>query len=241
MQVALPRCWPQSAVAAEIFASAVVSEALARGSRQGGALGKGSVVVVSDRQAAVNTFRRRDRWLSPTFVYAACWMEGGLEVVGSLRKVSAHKGRDVAENEGWLDDWVGNDLADFLARDALPHVLGHPEAWVRAARGRCKKAAAVLAGVGGPAWRQVHLLPRLGPLARAARRRKRVDVHVPVFGGGRWACKVCGRAFRNVRAANSASGVVCPGFMRLCKIRTRRTHSSGAPPHRGVGVRGGPP
>ncbi len=137
VQVALPRDWPRSAVAAEMFSIAVALAIIARGQPDEFPHLAGSIGLVVDCEAVVEVAARRDGYmLSEKSRSAGCWegFPGGL--IGKVDKAAAHVGEQVAAREGWHKEWKGNDTADVLAEDARPHVGGCPiNGWRAAAAG----------------------------------------------------------------------------------------------------------
>ena len=126
MQVALPADWPQSAVAAEMYAVLVAGYILARGDADGCPHAPGSVTLVADCEAVC----RAGLWnpyqqMSEKFIFASCWEDFAGGPIGTIHKVSAHLTRQTAISGGWETDWVGNDVADELAKDARTEVEGH--------------------------------------------------------------------------------------------------------------------
>ncbi len=126
VQVALPADWPQSAVAAEMYAVLVAGLVLSRGDPTGAKHEPGSITLVADCEAVCKAGAwTAKQQLNEKFVYASCWDDFAGGPVGAIRKVDAHLTRGTAVAEGWEVDWVGNNTADELAKDARPDVEGY--------------------------------------------------------------------------------------------------------------------
>ena len=103
-------------------------------------------------------------------------------------KVAAHMCEATAQAEGWWQRWKGNDVADELAKDARPHLVGEPEQWVRACRSKQAKWEGFAAAVEQAALKK-HLdaewLPHLR--GRGAKVASKAGLgHSPVYLAGRW-------------------------------------------------------
>ncbi len=85
--------------------------------------------------------------VSDKFIFASCWEEFAGGPISTIHKVSAHLTRQTAIDEGWEVDWVGNDVADALAKDARPEVEGHGTLRVIELRQAAKALEAVVAAV----------------------------------------------------------------------------------------------
>jgi hypothetical protein len=113
-------------------------------------------------------------------------------------------------------DWVGNDTADELAKDARPSVVGHGRKWVaelrQAARLLEGATAAVPAGFLSRAFGLGHA-GRLGKVPRVPR--PPVARHTVSFVAGRWACSECGAACRKPNGVAALRAAECPGRFRL--------------------------
>ena len=217
VQVALPPDWPQSAVAAEMYAILVVLHILARGDEFGEPHVAGSVTLVADCEAVC----RAGRWTLPQllhekFVFASCW-QGYLDgPVREICKVAAHRTRHDAQVEGWEADWVGNDTADELAKDARPSVVGHGRKWTREFRQAARLLETATAAVPAGFLSRAFGLGHVGRVGKAPRGpRPPVTRHTVAFVAGRWACSTCGAACRKPSAVAAFREAECAGGRRL--------------------------
>jgi hypothetical protein len=217
VQVALPPDWPQSAVAAEMYAIMVALHILSRGDEFGEPHVAGSITLVVDCEAVC----KASRWSLPQlvhekFIFASCW-HGFLDgPVGGICKVAAHRTRQEAQAEGWEVDWVGNDTADELAKDARPSVVGHGRKWVAELRQASRllevATAVVPAGFLSRAFGIGHS-GRAGKVPRAPR--PPLVTHTVSFVAGRWACSACGAACRRPNGVAAFRAAECSGRNRL--------------------------
>ena len=149
------------------------------------------------------------------FIFASCWDAFAGGPIGNIHKMSAHLTRQTAISEGWEADWVGNDVADELAKDARPEVDGHGQLWVTELRQAAKAfEAAVTAVPAGFMCRPFGMGQlRRGKPPRATRGTGRT--HSMVFAAGRWACQTCGAAQKRPQGALDLSKSECPGRHRI--------------------------
>ena len=103
----LPTDFPQSAVAAEMFAVFMVFELIARGviDLHGENGDHPQIEIVSDCQAVVQVWSRPKWRASPRFKYAGLWRHWTLEGVSCVTKIPAHRTLEDATEEPWAVDW----------------------------------------------------------------------------------------------------------------------------------------
>jgi hypothetical protein len=244
VQVSLPPEWPASAVAAEMYAVMVALAVLGRGSPDGCPHEPGSVTLVADCAAVIKIGNMHPSGqLHEKSVFAGCWEECPGGPIGRFVKVAAHRPRSEAAAEGWLEDWIGNDLADVLAKDARPAVIGSGSAWVAADRTARSRLEALVEFLPVGFHRRPFGMARTAGVRQLSRQVRPRRAHAYAFVGGFWACMECGSVLRARPRGAGLAGPGCPGRPRALRL-AHPSHwlRSGFVGHGpAVGVSGGPP
>ena len=224
----VPRLLPQNAVSGEMWAIAILGAILARGIRDtrsitNGEPGEkhepGSITVIVDCLAVIRAFEAKACGRLTRFPYAGHLKDPALEAVAGCDKVAAHRVREAAEAEGWLDNWLLNDHADLLAKQARRSIEGKELHWTEDRRRRGKLLKQLLGSLPlETLWAAMSRSRPAGGRLKAAREPEPPGTaHRTVYGGagGGWTCIDCGKRFR-VRA--SALKEDCPGLLPAARL-----------------------
>ncbi len=82
------------------------------------------------------------------FKYAECYKHEGYRALQRVCKVDAHKSKEQAQAEGWLENWKGNDAADATAKRARPEPEGKTKSTISALQARKKQLVELAHNVG---------------------------------------------------------------------------------------------
>ncbi len=220
--MAVPKGFPQSAVAGEMLAVNLVLILLQRGIAANAQVR--DTIVVSDCQAVVNVAGRRAYASSEKFKFAGMWRHPSAPLLGNFQKIRAHQSQAQAAEQGSLADWGGNNRADEVAKFVLPKWSGDPDGYLAAMKQGRGTLRQIASEVGKGLWEAFRSAKARGSAQVTAIKAVKRG-HVVIFSQGQWMCVACGSNLRSGPLA--AARKRCPGRSRVaaCSHQSHSLHS----------------
>ena len=129
---------------------------LRRGAADGEAFGERLLEVGVDCQAIIAGYEahcRKGRLSGKSFPYAGIFRGPDAELINVIFKIKSHTAEIDAIQQGWADDWKGNDMAGWLAKRALHDLYGNSKLWTSQRRAKKKLLPQCLESLGlDTAW-----------------------------------------------------------------------------------------
>ena len=194
--MAMPEGYPRSAVSAEhmavLLCMEVASSQPSLRDPEGCLVPPPKLELYVDCQAVVQALRWPESTVRDQFKFGGCYKHPHFKSFGIVHKVDAHKTKEHAMANGWLEHWKGNAAADEIAKAMRPTFVNEPD--IAKDRARRKEVVALMSTV-GKLW-QALAQARKGVTSyqvKVARTREKKKPHLPVLTDQGWQCCGCGK------------------------------------------------
>jgi len=168
--------------------------------------------MVTDCQSVVSYAKSPSLQQAGSAPFAGFWRKGQAALLSGFGKIKSHLTVEAASARGMGAWWLGNDLADKAAKDALPRVVPDPRDWLRLVKEVGDRLRAPLRAIF-----ELHLwdtMCRQKPAHRLRTTREpRPNTHSFVWLSRRWVCRFCGG--RKKHRKGPIDKLPCAGLLRL--------------------------